>query len=318
MTGPDTDTAREWRMPPLTREGQIAFWNRQAPGYAQVDMTRDNEGEAALVRTAAFGLVSHGHVLEDVVTLGGAVGSRDPVMIMDILQPSPSRIYFNDLSPEMTRIARDESLAPFADQGIATHLLAGRVDEIESEIPQAPRHVVIGVYRAAALLNSYPLQGYPRSGVDEYLHNHRIIGDTLLLEAMAIDQGGRYQDIGVRVAIAVSSSETEKERAMLTLWNAIRSGEAHVVRVVGLQGEREGFFISHWFTERGILNLVRAVFTEDLRRSITMEQCAKGFVLSIGPRKRATGIVTMLNNVLGNILPDDQLATLAAISRLSE
>jgi hypothetical protein len=99
-------TAGEWRwqMPLLTREGQKTFWDRQAPDYGSADMT-DNKGEEILVRSLSSEVSARNEPLEDIVTLGGAVGCRDPLIVTDVLRKPPARIYFNDLSDKMTRAA---------------------------------------------------------------------------------------------------------------------------------------------------------------------------------------------------------------------
>lgn len=314
MTDPSAEW--QWRRPPFTREGQEAFWNRQAPDYASRNMT-DNEGETVLVKTLSFDVTSHGHTVEDVVTLGGAVGCRDPLIVTTALRTPPKTIYFNDLSKEMTQAARKGALSEYDSVHTKIHLLPGPVHEIASSIPCRPRRVLIGVYRAAALTASLPLEGYGVSGVDEYLHSTEVLGETFLFEPLLIDASGEYRETGIRFLLNTMTAERNLEKVKAGLEHSIRSGAANVIRVVGRHEGKEGYFLSHWFTEGGIMALVRAAFGSDRIGSLSLERCAKGFVICIDPKEPPQGIVTMLNNVLGNIIPDEQLATLVAIDALS-
>jgi len=89
-----------------------------------------------------------------------------------------------------------------------------------------------------------------------------------------------------------------------------QSSELVALQVVSAHRDREGFFISHWFNARGILSLLREVFPED-EFEIKEDTFPKGMLFAIERRNSASeGIVTILNNVLGNVLPQEQISAL--------
>ncbi len=98
-----------WRKPKLDIQGQKTFWDRQASLYEKADMTVDNQGELMCVlkrcREISF---------KELITLGGAVGCRDPKIILDDIisrnkKPLP-RVLFNDLSSQQVAWAREKTL----------------------------------------------------------------------------------------------------------------------------------------------------------------------------------------------------------------
>src|SRR3989344_4631480 len=94
------------QIPPLTPEGQRLFWDRQTK-YETAQMTNDNSGELTVVGNLCRELAGNG-TIHDVVTLGGAVGCRDPDFVLEQLVRNgvrPREIWFNDLSEKLTERA---------------------------------------------------------------------------------------------------------------------------------------------------------------------------------------------------------------------
>jgi hypothetical protein len=85
------------------------------------------------------------------------------------------------------------------------------------------------------------------------------------------------------------------------------------LQIVGQTQGRDGFFLSHWYTPNGIHELVQNVFGPE-KFLISTKYFAKGMALIvelIGVKLQ--GVVTVLNNVIGNVLPQSQHDTLHAI-----
>jgi hypothetical protein len=180
-----------------------------------------------------------------------------------------------------------------------------------------PRRVIIGVYRAPALLKAFPQEDYAVPGLDVYLNDTKILGDTFIFEPMFINAEGIYTETGIRTMLTTTTAGSNLEKVRSILDHSIRFGIANVIRVVGRHEGRKGYFLSHWFTEEGILALVRPGFSGNRMSHASLQRCAKGFVLCIDPVQTPRGVVTILNNVVGNIIPDEQQATLCAIDQLS-
>ena len=316
-----TSNAR-WRIPALTREAQVKFWDRQAGDYSTADMTT-NKGELALVRKFTEHFSKRGLSAEDVVTLGGANGCRDPLVVTEVLQLSDHSwqggVFFNDLSSNMVAEARRTNLADFGKAG-QLQTMSGPIHEIAYAISHRPRRVLLGVYSTDAFVHDHPAFGYESAGLIEYLRNGSRLGNRFVIDVTHITQDGLYADEPEeRMFIRNDDSEAYVERHRQALERIAKIAEREpatplAFRVVGEHEGEEGIFLSHWFTEAGFEALLKPRF---VGHTIEISTCAKGFVACIDPPEQPKGIVTMLNNVLGNVLPEEQSPTLEAIRRFS-
>lgn len=310
----------QWPRPVLDRAGQRAFWDRQAGDYDHAEMTIDNEGELDLVRTLCHQFCRNGYEAEDVVTLGGAVGSRDPKVVTEVLEHHatwPKHIYFNDLSEPMTKQALEVTLALYPRDRTKVVVLPGPIHEIGTQIPAVHRRVVVGVYRAEALISTNPGIGYSLSGLERYGRNADKIGTHLIIEPVRLTTDGYAEFDDIHFHYSNGDSSEQKGSTRVQVQRCLDLGSVDALRVIGRHETHEGYFLSHWFTEQGIRRLVANCFAPERISSMSLMPCAKGFVLCIDPTERPLGIVTMLNNVIGNVLPDEQFETLRTIDRFS-
>jgi len=306
-------------IPALTTEGQVAFWDRQASGYQNASMTRDNQGELDAVAGFCKNYVTAGYVAQDVIAFGGASGCRDPLVVTDTLHAegnSVGRVIFNDLSTTMTQYAKKNSLSQYHKQGVEVDIIPGPILQAVSLIPHAPRRVIIGVYCAQALISRYEEEGHNGSGIDEYLRNGRVLGSQFNFDAVSLNAGS-YRDLGVGAVLHTHPSPLWQETVQKVLGTCLANDSTGALRVVGQDPSRKGFFLSHWFVEKNFREMVVWAFGPERAKSIQVARCPKGYVLCIDPLEPPQGVVTLLNNVLGNILPTEQRDSLRAISELS-
>lgn len=305
-----------WPVSVLDRAGQQAFWDRQAADYELADMTLDNGGELDLVRELCRQFCRTGYHAEDVVTLGGAVGSRDPKVVLEVLEHNgkrPTTVYFNDLSEPMTKKAVATELASYAAQG-ACKALPGPIHEAARLIVSRPRRIIVGIYRMDAFVSANPHYGYELDGLAEYQKNAEKIGTHLVIEPVCLSGDG-YVVLPQRTT-AYSGTPLPKHAAA-TIAARAQGSRFDAMRVIGTHPGQEGFFLSHWYTEAGIRKLLSRCFSEQQLANLSLMPCAKGFVICIDPPEPPQGIVTILNNVVGNVLPHEQVATLRAIAHLA-
>jgi len=310
----------DWSEPELSRSGQDLFWDRQSKTYSSAEMT-DNEGELQLVARLCEEFVQQGFVASDIVTFGGANACRDPKVVFKVLNDvgcSPQEVFFNDLSAEMVRAAIEGELSLISSLGIPVTAVAGAAHEVAARVFIRPRRVLIGVYSVQALHTSDPKSGRLVSGLERYVRNARILGDRFVIDLLEITEG-KYGKHRCRLFLDASCTEDElhaTERKLREL--VLLSPPAVAFRVVGEHEGQPGFFLSHWFTLEGIASLVGRHFPVRHFPHSFIEACAEGYVVRMDPVDSPEGIVTMLNNVLGNILPDEQGATLTAIASCSK
>lgn len=88
------------------------------------------------------------------------------------------------------------------------------------------------------------------------------------------------------------------------------------IQVVGAKENRDGFFLSHWFAIDNLSKVIDSVFPwPDYLSNFT--RFPKGALFEIRSADQpSNGAVTALNNVIGNVLPEEQLGTLKAIKAI--
>lgn len=307
-----------WRKPNLTVEGQKAFWDAQSGTYETEEMTTDNQGEIDATLAACREIDC-----EDIVTLGGAVGCRDPKVILeDMLDRKVERvpkIVFNDLSPQQVERAKTSVLKPFIDRGVEMTFLPGEISGICQNIASKPRRLILGVYDCQSFFKAEPESGYPFCGYDEYLRNGRILGEEFLFDWVSLSTTRELISAGIRAKVSTSDEMVVKDAirdSLAAMQRVVSCGlipSISALQIVGQKNGRDGFFLSHWYTPNGILELVQGVFGSG-EFSISVEHFAKGMTLIVDPvGVRPQGVVTVLNNVIGNVLPKSQHETLQAI-----
>jgi hypothetical protein len=103
------------------------------------------------------------------------------------------------------------------------------------------------------------------------------------------------------------------------LEGSVRSpNQPHMIRVVSWRDDSDpAFFISHWYSERGIRKIIERHMGKEQAERMSILPCAKGYMICIDPIEKPRGVVTVLNNVLGNILPEELGASLKAIDQMA-
>lgn len=313
-----------WRKPELTRAGQVAFWNRQARTYGSTDMTNDDGGhEIARVKEK----IDPG-VHSEIVTLGGAVGCRDPLAILKAKYCSEKdglchrganlpRIFFNDIAPEMVREAEENVLDDCRKCGVEMEFCSGHIADVCDQVKKdRSRMLLLGVYSDDGFFRSDPQKEYKLCGFDEYMKNCEILGERFWFDWLFFKGGSLQftdQDLFVEPVWPAEKLAGARRQLANDYATVAQSSELVALQVVSAHRDREGFFISHWFNARGILSLFREVFPED-EFEIKKDTFPKGILFAIERRNSASeGIVTILNNVLGNVLPEEQITTLTRV-----
>ncbi|MFA7201632.1 MAG: hypothetical protein WC099_01390 [Candidatus Paceibacterota bacterium] len=311
-----------WRKPKLDIQGQKIFWDQQAPHYEKADMTVDNQGELICV------LEKYKEVpCKELITLGGAIGCRDPKVILDDIisrneRPFP-KVFMNDLSKKQLQWAQEKILKDYTRSGFHITYLPGEIRSVCTKIKNhMPRRLLIGIYESRSFFEAQPSSQYPLCGFDEYLRNHNILGQELLLNWMRYETGGIFTSCGIRTLVTSLDHPKDKlgiKKSLETFYRSVTdAGTENIscLQIIGRSHNHRGFFLSHWYTQTGFIPMLKEAFPATLF-SITKYQFPKGALFVIDPlRHQPTGIITVLNNVMGNILPQNQLKTLHAIRRL--
>jgi len=164
-----------------------------------------------------------------------------------------------------------------------------------------------------------PEFGYPFCGYDEYLKNSQTLGEDFLFDWVRLSQTNQLFPVGLRARISIEDDVVTRNtvrNALAAIHQEVSRGAIPLIsalQIIGQHRNRAGFFLSHWYTKSGILGLVRSVFA-DSDFTINIKYFAKGMALIIDPiGVQLQGVVTVLNNVIGNVLPQSQHETLYEI-----
>lgn len=297
---------------------QRPFWERQAGSYSSAPMTNDNAEELAGVENLCLDFVDRGYTAEDVFAFGGANGCRDPKIVVETLRrcgQRVERIVHNDLAENLVEEAVAEHLSAYPSQGIIVQALAGCAHEIAISLDPKPRRVIIGLYSAEAFI--FGDEGSRnQSGFAGYLCNHHRLGDEFLVQPLRL-VGARYEDMGECFHVKAKHAPEMLPPCLGILRTLNDNEELGAIRVIGQHADQEGHFLSHWFTRRGVSELTGACFSRLSDKQLSIQSIPKGFLLCIDPAVPPRGIITLLNNVLGNIAPHWQAPTLRAIDLIS-
>ncbi len=187
------------QIPHLTSDGQRQFWDRQV-GYAKAQMTTDNGGELSIVGHLCDEIIRQDKPIHDVVTLGGAVGCRDPDFVLQRLSEKgvrPQEVWFNDLSQKLAEQASAGVLQKWRAEGVTVHVRPGKIVDVIGNMPKRPRRVIIGLNAGSAFLTAQPDKGFADDGLTGYLANEETLGDSMCIECLKIVDG-RWVALNVR------------------------------------------------------------------------------------------------------------------------
>ncbi|PIT93805.1 hypothetical protein COU00_02440, partial [Candidatus Falkowbacteria bacterium CG10_big_fil_rev_8_21_14_0_10_43_11] len=321
MNALDRDIQWDWQKPELTRAGQTKFWDRQAPTYDLADMTTDNSSE---INEVIKYCCQYGY--QELITLGSAIGCRDPKMIFKQAYCGRSRttctppnsglpqVFFNDLSETQVERAKKEILARCQQCGARIKFYSGPIHEICGQAGRGSRTLLLGVYNIESFFNADPCHDYPLAGFDEYLKNAVMLGDYFWFDWLILCNGilsTKPADLELSATASQNKRESFRQILRTHCWKKMQDGsEAIALQIVGVLKNKDGFFISHWYGKEGLCRLLSMIFSPNDYDVPPPLSLAKGFLVIV-KRKNAQsiGVITMLNNVLGNIIPEEQLMT---------
>jgi hypothetical protein len=142
------------------------------------------------------------------------------------------------------------------------------------------------------------------------------------MDWVSFDERFRHVSSRVRASVSYDNDSAALKRTKLVFGAVQRETwvgsitDLSALQVIGRSPGRSGFFLSHWFTPQGMNRLMSAAFPSG-QFVVQSTRFPKGRLFWVTPKDvKPLGVVTMLNNVLGNIIPQDQFASLLAIRRI--
>ena len=217
----------------------------------------------------------------------------------------------------MVQRAEENVLAGCRECGVEMDFYTGHIADACGRVKKDRSRVLfLGLCSDVGFFKSDSQHGFMFCGFDEYMKNCEILGERFWFDWLLFNgESLRFTNRGFFVEPIWPAEKLADARRQLAddYATAVQSSELVALQVVSAHRDREGFFISHWFNARGILSLLREVFSEE-EFEIMEAEFPKGMLFAIARRNSApTGIVTILNNVLGNVLPQEQISTLSRV-----
>jgi hypothetical protein len=257
----------------------LGFWDSVSQVYETSDMTHCG---ADYELDIVFDLITR-HPPENLVCIGVADGCRDPLQLLYFMEntgvPLPKAITLNDLSGKMLKLC-EKRLEALKKVGPCTTYVQGPLQEIELVKDLGSYLYCMGCYNATYIIPALNL----------YQANKSIIGTHFTLIPYFFKEG--VCSPGDKLVFDIENFE-EHETKLVDMSKHEEFMSFFVETNTG--------FISHYYSKTNFAAYLRTIFKTC---SIEVLESSRYLVNIItkgdGPH---TGLITTLNNVIGNIPP---------------
>lgn len=275
----------------------VTFWNSVSDIYGEEDLTKhDNDHELDIV----FRNLDQIQTLTDLVCLGVADGSRDPIQILDHYIKTNSNndnnknnkmnVFLNDLSPELLNVCR-KRMKKYPDYVVS--YLIGPLDERINDIELVNKDCcfVAGVYNAKYISESLEL----------YRQKKDIIGQIFTISYIYFKSDGSLEKSDIDLKFHIDKYESYMD-AVISWMNDDGFVAYSIVTNTG--------FVSHYYSLEGFEKML-SVF----KCSVKVQPAGNRYIVAtITNSDNPTCLFTTLNNVIGNVVWEKQLKSLKAIA----
>lgn len=268
------------------------FWDGVSQVYSEKDLTKhDNDSELNFV-------LERTHDIVELVCLGAADGCRDPVAILEHMLKKgivlPTKLVCNDISPKLLEVC-EKRLVEFPTIPYKQFFPVPLCD-LKVDATNMNTRIIIGTYNANYIMQSLSL----------YNDNNEVIGTIFDLSYLTFDdKTGEFKKSDQKLTFHIKNFEDYKDTIMS--WRNVPNFYAYSV-------ETDKDFVSHYFDLDCLTAVYKFVFDSVPVNSVT-EEGDRYIVADIGSQNPQR-IVTMLNNVLGNIQSFEQIDSLQKIKQL--
>jgi hypothetical protein len=288
------------------------YWDTVSAVYSSKDLTH---------HMADFELGSvlaciKGTEIDSISCFGVADGNRDPIQILkyisDMGTKLPSELILDDISSKMIEeTERNLISGGWADKIRSIkyiHSPLSQIASVGSEIDNKRIAYFIGVYNA----------DYLKESLELYSKNRDVIGEKFTVSALYIKFDSGKPAILKSISVNFDIKNIDDQ---LTILNAMRnSPDFYAFSIL-----TEKDFVSHYFDATVLNSLLRNIFdgySVSTYKGIAASdrRYIVNVINSVQDSSQHTGhpncIVTMLNNVLGNIKCEDHILSLTRLRDL--
>lgn len=270
------------------------FWNSVANDYSNSTMTsHQNDFELNIIKDNLNNISQ----LEGIVSLGCANGIRDPIFILENCEiKNLSEVTCLDISEKMI----DECKENLKKYNFSKKFIVNKISDLTEFNKDLLKESIFicGVYNANYIVQSLEI----------YKNNIDKIGNyfTITPVIYKYDKLLERTDLSLKFNIVDYSYCSEKILNMQKL---------DCFYAYNIKTEKE--FVSHFFDSAKLYSLLNTIFPHKIE-VIKDEKYPRYLIFKIinGELNNCNYIITMLNNVLGNILTNEQVLSLQNINKL--
>lgn len=293
MIGSNTDTLLE---------SYRDFWDSTASVYSNAKLTNEGGEDLEVI-------LSRSGSIDNMVCLGVATGCRDPLFLLD-KGIKPKKLLVNDLSPNLLRICL-ASLSSYSELDMLSlvgpihRTLEKSAEGIEGFFGKSEPLLAVGVYKKDAFYTKF--NGY--SALELYSEERTNIGDNCVVYPIFYEgEILNTKSKGIDFKLPLSSRQIGRIAKFLQKYESSRGFGGFQFNSV----KNGNPFISHYYTKE----LLEKIFVDTFpgyQISIVDTQTRNYVVFVGGKDSNQNTLITMINNVLGNIPLNLQKETLRSI-----
>jgi indoleamine 2,3-dioxygenase len=262
----------------------VKFWDSVATVYSDNEMTQCNSD-------FELETLCHKVITEQPTTLncfGVADGNRDPIFILDYIEKQgwslPAHMVINDISPEMVNQATNNITDKY---DIPTRYVVSPIDSLHlpSRYVKSNTKLFIGTYSIS----------YIKDALKLYEKEKDIIGAHVTL-----------------TQVFYTAGQLQTGKSQTGSYSELNVDELFDEDLYAIRFETETGFVSHYFNEPVLYCLLGNIFRTEADIFVS-EKYPRYGLMSLNKTVDHTTdvhVVTMLNNVLGNIKTEDQIESL--------
>lgn len=278
------------------------FWDGVANIYSKSDLTHHMADFEMDVIELAMKYIKQ---LDGLACLGAADGKRDPIGIMNLAikhnKGIPEELIVNDISPNMVQHAQknvDDLKLDFSESSKQTytacpiHLMDPKISGLENKRSM----YITGVYNVLYLKESLKL----------YSENTDATGRYFTISALVINEDHEIEPIAHQVTFDIFDYEK--------VWDQINA-LVQISDLYAISLVTDKSFVSHYFSRDGIEQMLTMSFPACEVISFSGFGEGSRYIVNIIKEKGRdiNYVITMLNNVLGNVQWHEQFDTLRKI-----
>lgn len=271
----------------------VQFWDSVANIYGEEELTKhDADHELDYVLT----VISKLDHITCLMCLGVADGSRDPMQILDKLSAPVKSLICNDLSPKLLEVCK--------------HRVDSKYDKLDAQFFSGPIHEVVPTlpklnsYNTKFILGVYNVH-YIKQCLQLYKEKQDVIGTKFKVTCLTFENNSVKQIVDSKITFDINSYEQHVD--FITSWQ--KDPQFLAVSI-----ETDTGFITHYYSEDTFRQLCELGGGLRNVESVGNRYIVATFENSVNTEN--TLVITMLNNVLGNISCDLQQESLQVIKDL--